>query len=1136
MGASGIYVKILILMITALIVISTLTVFANNTSDEVFNPDERNKSIQDNLIDNTVTTLSPETEASILDDDGGSGISSTRAAFKPTISDSRVEYVIITASQFVDELQPLADWKTNKGVAAKIYTLEDIYASFTVGDNARRVHDFLRDLDSKSSYLQWILLAGDADADTAADNAPIPYVPSRFLYSGGGSSGVNDYYWSDVYYAGLTGTWDNDNNGIYGQFSEDHPYASGILTGSNGEEGDFDYEAYVGRLPGDTEAEMTTMVNKILRYEQDPPVNDWLKTAVFWGGLMDAPNVPEYDPNSWNAYEIKNQRVKPLFPSHMTIKEYYDYPEDLGGFYSPSVDKLNRNVAINSFNAGSTILNFAGQAYYDGWALIDYVHTGGTLRINQPGSYQPLYWHYDGANATNGDMLPLVYMSGCDAAVFNFSGIAKDRSQEKMLTNPNGGAIGVISSTAHTYRGEEHEKSLGNWWLDEYYWKMMFENGYYQPGKALYELKEKYYTDIENGAGKTFPTPVRSNNYGYLLLGDPELNIWTDTPRVMKVQVEDLFVGPGAAKITVTDLMTDAPVENALVNIMNVEFYLQGYTNSTGVCTIPFSPLSKGSVDIVVTAHNYYPKEVSGSIIDKPIDLSIDSSDIWVQSSTPLHGENLRVYASVYNLGGTVLSESATVRFYLDDPEVDGVPFGTDQSISSVDTGSFETVSTIWNVTYRPEPYRLYVWADPDNTINEYTRANNKAFINISVLSSDFKITENDIIFRPGNVVGEMQNITINLTIHNEGMVDASGISIGLYDGSPGSGGSYIYTASPVDFTVPYLYSNSYAYAEAVFQLAGGVHEIFVFVDDNNRTFEMNEFNNIASKNLTVNFAPKLSKLIDISIMEDSGNTRILDLHSEQYLTDIDNETAELRFSVLSVEKPDKITVTISDNRYVNIMPVENFSSNIPIDVVIEVTDGLSSDTDTFTVTVTAVVDEPVVEPLGIIYVEFDEQLLVTVNATDPDGDLLLFSDDLEEDWFVIDEFTGEINFTNDDRDMMGTYRINITVYDGELKTTMAFDLVVEGPANSPPELDHIDDFVMTVGEIFTVEITGSDPDGDPLTFTMYPEIFTITKIDDNSARFSYTPNSNDIGTDEVTIYADDVAIHLTAMTSAPMR
>jgi hypothetical protein len=806
----------------------------------------------------------------------------------------------------------------------------------------------------------------------------------------------------------------------------------------------------------------------------------------------------------------------------MTIKEYYDYPEDLGGFYSPSVDKLNRNVAINSFNAGSTILNFAGQAYYDGWALIDYVHTGGTLRISQPGSYQPLYWHYDGANATNGDMLPLVYMSGCDAAVFNFSGVAKDRSQEKMLTNPNGGAIGVISSTAHTYRGEEHEKSLGNWWLDEYYWKMVFENGYYQPGKALYELKEKYYNDIENGAGQTFPTPVRSNNYGYILLGDPEVNIWTNTPRVMKVQVEDLFVGPGAAKITVTDLMTDAPVENALVNIMNVEFYLQGYTNSTGVATIPFSPLSKGSVDIVVTAHNYYPKEVSGSIIDKPIDLSIDSSDIWVQSSTPLHGENLRVYASVYNLGGTVLSESATVRFYLDDPEVNGVPFGTDQSISSVDTSSFETVSTIWNVTYRPEPYRIYVWADPDNTINEYTRANNKAFINISVLSSDFKITENDIIFRPGNVVGEMQNITINITVHNEGVVDASGISIGLYDGHPGSGGSYIYTAAPVDFTVPYLYSNSYAYAEAVFQLAGGLHEIFVFVDDNNRTFEMNELNNIASKNLTVNFAPKLSKLMDISIMEDSGNTRILDLHSEQYITDSDNETAELRFSVLSVEKPDKITVTISDNRYVYMMPVENFSSIIPINVVIEVTDGLSSDTDTFTVTVTAVVDEPVVEPLGTIYVEFDEQLLVTVNATDPDGDLLLFSDDLEEDWFVIDEFTGEINFTNDDRDMMGTYRINITVYDGELKTTMSFDLVVEGPANSPPVLDHIDDFVMTAGEIFTVEITASDPDGDPLTFTMYPEIFTITKIDDNSARFSYTPNSNDIGTDEVTIYADD--------------
>jgi len=52
-----------------------------------------------------------------------------------------VEYVIITADSFETSFQELADWKTKKGVPARVVTLDYIYANYTGADNAERVRN-----------------------------------------------------------------------------------------------------------------------------------------------------------------------------------------------------------------------------------------------------------------------------------------------------------------------------------------------------------------------------------------------------------------------------------------------------------------------------------------------------------------------------------------------------------------------------------------------------------------------------------------------------------------------------------------------------------------------------------------------------------------------------------------------------------------------------------------------------------------------------------------------------------------------------------------------------------------------------------------------------------------------------------
>ena len=52
-----------------------------------------------------------------------------------------IDYLLITPAEFVDEFQPLADWKTLKGVKAEIVTLEDIEANplYAGVDEAERI-------------------------------------------------------------------------------------------------------------------------------------------------------------------------------------------------------------------------------------------------------------------------------------------------------------------------------------------------------------------------------------------------------------------------------------------------------------------------------------------------------------------------------------------------------------------------------------------------------------------------------------------------------------------------------------------------------------------------------------------------------------------------------------------------------------------------------------------------------------------------------------------------------------------------------------------------------------------------------------------------------------------------------------
>ncbi|GAH52329.1 unnamed protein product, partial [marine sediment metagenome] len=164
-------------------------------------------------------------------------------------SDSTIDYVIITSSTFSSYFQQLCDWKTQKGINARIVTTDSIYTYCPGVDNQERIRNFIKDAHTNWGTM-WVLLGGDTDI-----------IPSRVAYAMTAESGLpyydEDSLHADLYYSDLDGDWNYNGTGPYGEIADSV---------------DLYPDVFVGRAPVSSTTQVSTFVNKILTYEKEPPL------------------------------------------------------------------------------------------------------------------------------------------------------------------------------------------------------------------------------------------------------------------------------------------------------------------------------------------------------------------------------------------------------------------------------------------------------------------------------------------------------------------------------------------------------------------------------------------------------------------------------------------------------------------------------------------------------------------------------------------------------------------------------------------------------------------------------------------------------------------------------------------------
>ncbi|MEA1981272.1 MAG: Ig-like domain-containing protein, partial [candidate division Zixibacteria bacterium] len=189
----------------------------------------------------------------------------------------------------------------------------------------------------------------------------------------------------------------------------------------------------------------------------------------------------------------------------------------------------------------------------------------------------------------------------------------------------------------------------------------------------------------------------------------------------------------------------------------------------------------------------------------------------------------------------------------------------------------------------------------------------------------------------------------------------------------------------------------------------------------------------------------------------------------------------------------------------------------------ITVTDGLLTDEETITITVTNVNRAPVLSPVGDKVTNEEQLLQFNVIASDPDGDAVTISmvastlppaatfDGAQFSWTPV---IGDA----------GIYDVEFVATDGNLEDAETIQITVNS-ANQPPYFeDPIPEFSVSEGETIVWLLHAFDANSDNLTMWLDPVLSNMSFVDlgDGTLEITFSPNCSQSGGYELSAFVAD--------------
>ncbi|MBU1671167.1 MAG: hypothetical protein KKF41_04705 [Actinobacteria bacterium] len=486
----------------------------------------------------------------------------------PSGTGNIADYVIICPAALSAAVAPLQTYKQTQGLSVNLTTTEWISTNCAGVDTQEKIRNFLRD-----NYLTWgityVLIVG-TDAS----------VPMRDCWTPTGEAPPDDYTPTDYYYSDLSGDWDLNDDGNYGQY--------GVDDGVGGV--DFYPEVYVGRIPLSVAGDVTSVCNKIVTFSQDSGA--WKHKAILPGAIS---NFTNQDYSGWPATfgsyfseSIKNNITTPAGFSNYTLYEKEGLAADPPACDAP----LTKANLLAEWPNDYGVVTWWGHgnssgAYRTYWATDDGdgVPESGELS-------QPSFMSSGDVGSLDNAHPGIVFAVSCLNAYPETPSLAS-----ALVTN---GASAVVAGTRITWYGIGWQSVDwgGNATMGYLFDKYLITDGH-RCGKALRLaniefLNEYLYFDVAD----------YQNLFGLNLFGDPSMRLDAEgSPTVSQVS-PDSHENTGSAGLTVTgdNFMTGAAVKLALAGQPDVVATGVSVDSPRSItCNVDLDDVHYGDWDVVVT-------------------------------------------------------------------------------------------------------------------------------------------------------------------------------------------------------------------------------------------------------------------------------------------------------------------------------------------------------------------------------------------------------------------------------------------------------------------------------------------------------------------------------------------------------
>jgi len=460
--------------------------------------------------------------------------------------EDRGEMLVVCPDQYMNAMQPLVDWKNQSG---RPTTMVSVTAAG--GNNADAIKSYISNIyNDPSRNLVYVLLVGDYNDIT----------PHPFQYNDGQSS--TNY--SDIWFGMMEGT-------------------------------DYYEEVFVGRFSAQSEAQVTTQVNKVIYYERD------MQEGMTWvdKGL----GIGAVGAGSGHNGEDDYQHIDFLRDTllHYTYTGVTDLHQGGQGAANATAAGIS-----NTINDGVSIINYCNHGSVTSWGVCNYSNSNVNALIND-------------------NKLPFVISVACLNGKFvsDCFGEAWLRATNNTTGAPTGAIGGMFSWISQPwippmYGQDEMVDILTEWRHTNQFYHTM---GGVALNGAMYVLDKGSSADYQ------------ATQHAWILFGDPSLMLRTANPTSMNVTTN-----PSVLMIGMTSLEVTADAECGIATLTNADGVVASANIINGVANFEIPALTAvETLTLTVVGYNKVTEVMPIEVL--PAEGAYVSVDAFTPGNVPVAEE-----------------------------------------------------------------------------------------------------------------------------------------------------------------------------------------------------------------------------------------------------------------------------------------------------------------------------------------------------------------------------------------------------------------------------------------------------------------------------------------------------------------